>query len=281
LLCVIAASYAHFSPTQALALPAHDSLWSGLRTGLGQALIIAMYDYLGYNQSSCIGGEVRDPARTIPRSIGISILLVAALYVTMQLGVLGAIPWQSLVPLADGSLPPLGQHVASAITERAFGRGAAVFVTVLILVTAFASTYGNLLGYSRVPFAAASDGMFLEPFARVHEKHRFPHVSLWVLGILALPACLFPLDQVINALTTGIVLVQSIAQIAALLALRKNGIVAPYRMLLYPLPAIIALGGWIFVFTSAGRNAILFGLASLLVGCVVFMVRTNDAVVRS
>jgi basic amino acid/polyamine antiporter, APA family len=272
LLCVIVASYAHFSPQQAFTLP-HDSIWTGLRAGLGQALIIAMYDYFGYNQSSCIGGEVRDPARTIPRSIMISIGLVAVLYISMQLGVLGAIPWKSLIPLTDGSLPPLGQHVASAIVEHSFGVVVAGVVTVLVLITAFASVYGNLLGYSRVPFAAAADGVFLRPFAHVHPKHRFPDVALVVMGLIALVACLFALDQVINALTTGIVLIQSVAQIAALALVRKRGIVAPYRMWLYPLPALVALAGWLYIFASAGTNAIVFGVVSLLLGAAVFTIR--------
>jgi APA family basic amino acid/polyamine antiporter len=273
LLCVIAASYAHFSPAQALALAPGDSFWGGLRAGLGQALIIAMYDYLGYNQSSCIGGEVRDPGRTIPRSIVISIGMVAVLYVSMQLGVLGAIPWQSVVPDAHGSLPPIGQYIASAIVAQAFGKPAAVIVTLLILVTAFASVYGNLLGYSRVPYAAAADGVFLRPFAHLTEEHRFPDVALVVMGVLALPACLFPLEDVINALTTGIVLIQSIAQIAALGVVRARGIRAPYRMWLFPLPAIIALVGWVYVFASAGAGPILFGIMSLLAGTVVFGIR--------
>jgi amino acid transporter len=270
LLCVSIAAFAHFSPQQAFMLPAHDSIWSGLRAGIGQALIIAMYDYLGYNQSSCVGGEVRDPARVIPRSILLAIALVALLYISLQIGVLGAVPWQTVVPLANGDLPPLGQHLASAIAEHAFGGTVAVAVTTLILVTAFASTYGNLLGYSRVPFAAASDGLFLAAFARVHTQHRFPHISLLVMGLLALPACLFPLDQVINALSCGIVLVQSIAQIAALSTLRSRGIQAPYRMRFYPIPALIALAGWAFVFLSAGWAAMTFGLVSLLAGAVVF-----------
>jgi amino acid transporter len=273
LLCVIVGAYAHFTPAQAFALPAHDSVWTGLRAGLGQALIIAMYDYLGYNQSSCVGGEVRDPSKTVPRSIVISIVLVAFLYVAMQLGVLGAIAWQKLVPLADGSLPPLGQHVASAVVEAAFGVVAAGIVTVLILVTAFASVYGNLLGYSRVPYAAAEDGVFLRPFAHLHAKHRFPDVSLVVMGLIALPACLVPLDAVINALTTGIVLIQSIAQIAALATLRARGVRAPYRMWLYPLPAIAALVGWIYIFAAAGTIAIIFGVVSIAAGAVVFFVR--------
>ncbi len=273
LLCVIAASYVHFSSHQALALPSSDSIWAGLRAGLGQGLIIAMYDYLGYNQSSCIGGEVIAPARTIPRSILISIAIVAVLYITMQLGILGAIPWQSFVPLADGSLPPLGQHLASTVVEHAFGVVAAGVVTVMILITAFASVYGNLLGYSRIPYAAAADGIFLRPFAHVHEKHRFPDVSLIVMGVIALVACLFTLDQVINALTTGMVLIQSITQIAALAVVRSRKTRAPFRMWLFPIPALIALVAWCYIFWSAGTVAIVFGVGTLAIGALVFMIR--------
>ncbi len=273
LACVIGASYAHWAGAQAFALPAHDALWPGFAAGFGQALIIAMYDYAGYGQSSALGDEVVDPARTLPRSIVLSILLVAALYVVMQLGVLGAIPWQSIVPHPDGSLPPAGAHVASTVVENAFGAGAAAVVTVLILITAFASVYGNLLGFSRVPYAAALDGVFLRPFAHVHGRLRFPDVSLLAIGLLALPACLFPLDQVINALTTSIVLIQAIAQIVALFAMRRRGVVAPYRMPLYPLPALIALAGWLYVFCAAGTGAIVYGLISLAAGALVFLVR--------
>lgn len=275
LLCVIIGSYGHFSLHQAVTLPNHDSIWLGLKAGLGQGLIIAMYDYLGYNQSSCIGGEVINPSKTIPRSIILSILLVAVLYIAMQFGVLGAIAWQKLVPLADGSLPPLGQHVASAVVEQSFGVTAASVVTVLILVTAFASVYGNLLGYSRVPFAAAADGVFLGWFAHLHKRHRFPDVSLVVMGLLALVASLFPLEQVINWLTTGIVLIQSIAQIVALAVVRVRRVKAPYRMWLYPLPAVIALAGWIYVFFSAGVAAIVFGIVSLAVGAAIFFIRAQ------
>jgi amino acid transporter len=271
--CIIAASYAHFSAAQAFALPAQDSIWGGLRAGLGQALIIAAYDYFGYSQANSIGDEIVEPSRTLPRSIVISIVLVATLYVAMQIGVLGALPWRSVVAGADGNLPPLGQHLASAIVERAFGSGAAGAVTLLILVTAFASVYGVLLGSSRIPYAAAVDGVFLQPFARVHRTGRFPDVALLAIGALALPACFFPLDQVINALTTGIVLIQSIAQIAALALVRARGIRSPYRMWLYPVPPLIALAGWLFLFASAGTGAIVFGIATLAAGAGAYALR--------
>jgi len=272
LLCVIVASFAHWSAHVAAALGPGDSFWGGLQAGLGQALIIAMYDYLGYNAANSLGDEVVEPRRTLPRSILIAIVLVAALYITLQSGILGALPWQQFVPLPGGSLPPLGQHVASAVVERSFGASAAIAVTALILITAFASVYGVLLNASRVPYAAARDGNFLRPFAHVHERHRFPDVSLVVMGVIALIACLFTLDQVISALTAAIVLVQSVAQIVALFVMRAQGLRAPYRMWLYPLPALVALAGWIYIFCSAGRPAIVFGLLSVAAGAAVYFV---------
>jgi amino acid transporter len=277
LLAVIVASYAHFSASQALALPPPDSLWGGLRAGLGTALIITMYDYAGYGTSSSVGGEIVNPATTIPRSIVMAIGVVAALYVVMQFGVLGAMPWQQFVPLADGSLPPLGQHLASAIVEQRFGLIAGGVVTVLILITAFASLYGNLLGSSRVPYAAAADGVFLRPFGHVHPVHRFPDVSLVAIGVLALGACVFSLDRIISALIAGIVLIQPIAQIAALVVLRTRGVRAPYRMRWFPLPALLALAGWVWVFMSAGGPAITFGVVSLGIGALVYCTRAAIA----
>lgn len=271
--CVIAAAYTHFTPSLVTALPPNDSLWSGLRMGLGQGLLIAIYDYLGYNQASCIGDEVLRPARTLPLSIIISVAVVAAIYLVLQVGILGAIPWAAVIPRADGSLPPLGQHIASAIVERSFGAPAATAVTILIIVSAFASMYANLLGYSRIPYAAAAQGQFLRPFAHLHPRLRFPDISLLTIGLAALPAALLPLDAVFNALTTGMVLIQSVAQIVALGVVRARGIRAPYRMWLYPMPALIALAGWIFVFWSAGPAAIAFGAVTLGLGGGVYLVR--------
>ena len=275
LACVIAASFAHFSAAHAFAFGSGDSFWGGLRAGFGPALIIAMYDYLGYGASNVIGDEVIAPQRTLPRAIVIAIGLVAAAYIALQTGVLGAIRWETIVPRADGSLPALGQYVASAVVEQSFGVSAAVVVTLLILVTAFASGYGNLLGFSRIPFAAATDGAFWPAFAHVHPRHRFPDVALLAIGFLALPACFFSLDTAIAWLTAGIVIIQPIAQLAALAALRLRGERAPFRMWLYPVPALIALAGWVLVFLSSGKDAMTFGLASLAAATAAFLVRAR------
>jgi amino acid transporter len=144
-------------------------------------------------------------------------------------------------------------------------------VTILVLVTAVASLYGNLLGASRIPYAAARDGAFIPAFGKLHPTKDFPFVSLLAMGGLSLVASFFTLDLVIAVLTAGIVLIQSIAQIVALVVLRRTGKPAPFRMPLYPLPALIALAGWILAFVFTGPAAIGFGVAWLLVGIVVFL----------
>jgi amino acid transporter len=267
LLCVIAAAYGHPTVAHPLALGAGGAgAWGVVRAGFGAALILTMYDYLGYGQAACIGDEIVDPPRTLPRATVLAVTIVAVLYVALQVGVLRALPWQAILADPNG----LGQHVASSIVARAAGAGAAIVVTVLILVTTFASVYGNLLGISRIPYAAAVDGLFPRAFAHLQPRLRYPDVALVVIGVLALPACLFPLDQVIAALTTAIVLVQSIAQIVALFVLRARHERAPYRMALYPLPALIALAGWGYAFLSAGSAAIGYGLVSLAAGVAAF-----------
>jgi amino acid transporter len=272
LAAVILAAASRFSSAQAFSLDPHQTVAVGLAAGLGPALVITLYDYAGYGQSCTVGDEVEAPQRNLPLSVVISILIVGLLYVLLQIGVLGAVPWTSLVATtAAGSPPPTADYVASSVVEHGWGIAAAVVVTIAILVTAFASTYGSLLGFSRIPFAAARDGVFLKPFADLHARGRFPHVALLTIGLLAVPWCFVPLGDVINALIAGLVIIQGLGQIAALIALRLTGERPPYRMWLFPLPVLIATAGWIYIFFSAGRLAIGFGVLTLFFGVVVYL----------
>ncbi len=275
---VIVATATRFDLVRALSFDHATPLGAALGAGLGPALVITLYDYYGYGQSCTVSDEVRAPARTLPRSVVMSILLVGALYVALQLGVLGVVPWRELVAAVPGGAPPdAASFVASLAVERTWGIWAARIVTLAILITAFASTFGNLLGYSRIPYAAAADGVFLAPFARLHPHSRFPHVALLTIGLLALPPCFLSLADVINALTTGLVIIQSLAQIAALAVLRRREVRAPYRMALYPLPALVATAGWLYIFCSAGTGAIAFGLLSLVAGVALYVWRAKAA----
>ncbi len=262
-------SHADFARSLALTQPLRMN-WAFL-AGFASALVITLYDYVGYADAALLGDEVARPRRTIPASIMIAVVLVAILYVLLQVGVLGTVPWRSLLD-SHGVPTAQAQYVGAFVVERTWGRVAAIAITLLVLVTAFASLYGNLLGFSRISFAAARDGAFLPAFGRLHPRKEIPHVALLVVGGLSLVASLFTLDQVIGFLTAGIVLIQGVAQIVALGLLRARRVAAPFRMPLYPLPAAIALAGWGLAFVGSGAGAIALGVGWLAAGALVFLV---------
>ncbi len=271
LVIVTIAAFTHGHAAHAFSLDKPFRFDTAFLAGFSTGLYIAMYDYAGYSTVALVGDEVESPNRTIPLSILLAVIAVAALYVLLQVGVLGAVPWRSLLD-AHGNPTPQAQYIGSTIVEKAWGHPAAFAVTVLVLITALASLYGNLLGASRIPYAAARDGAFIPAFGKLHPTGDFPFVSLLAIGGLSLVASFFTLDLVIAVLTAGIVLIQSVAQIVALATLRRERGPAPFRMPLYPLPALIALAGWILAFLYTGTTAIVFGAAWLAVGIVVFLV---------
>jgi len=240
--------------------------------GLGTATRIGVYDYLGYYDVCYIGEEVRDPGRVIPRSILLSVGLVALLYAGINLSIIGVVPWQEFVPAE--ATRPVSDYVVSIFMERTWGRTVAQVFTAMVVWTAFGSVFALLLGYSRIPYAAAKAGDFFRVFARLHPQ-QFPHVSLLLLGTIAIVASFFSLSLVIDALITTRIVVQFIGQIAALTWLRRHqpNLPRPYRMWLYPLPSLVALLGWTFLFVTSDPRAIAVGLASLVAGVVAFFAR--------
>src|SRR5262245_9190937 len=268
---VIVTGVFHFSPANAFDFPPGAFNFSiGFLIGLGAASRIGIYDYLGYYDICYIGDEVKDPARVIPRSILISIVLVAIIYVLINLSIIGVVPWREFVP-ADGDHPS-SKYIVSVFMEKIYGRTAATLFTFAILWTGIGSVFALLLGYSRIPYAAANDGYFFKAFGRLHPRKPFPYISLLVVGAVSIACSFFSLAFVIDVLITTRILVQFIAQIGALTLLRKRGATPPgtYRMWLYPLPSLIALAGWIFVFATSDPKVILFGLGTLVAGVVVF-----------
>jgi amino acid transporter len=233
---------------------------------------IGIYDYLGYYNICHIGDEVRDPGRTIPRSIIISVITVALIYFTMNMSLIGVVSWREFVP-ADPLLHPNADFVVSTFMERLVGKGFATGFTLLILWTTFASVFALLLGYSRIPYAAALDGTFFRVFGKLHAKKDFPHISLLFVGGISIGACFLSLDTVINALVTLRIVVQFIGQIAAVVLLRRTrpDMPRPYRIWLYPVPCLVALVGWLFVFGTTEPQLLLFSLLAMIVGIVAYL----------
>jgi amino acid transporter len=271
-LAVIVTGALHFDRHIAFDFPPGAFNFSiGFLFGLGAATRIGVYDYLGYYDVCYIADEVKEPGRVIPRSIIISVLCVAVIYFAINLSIVGVVPWRDFVP-ADAR--PDSQFVVSIFMERIYGRGVATLFTAMVLWTAFGSVFALLLGYSRIPYAAALDGYFFKVFGRLHAAKRFPHVSLLAIGVISILCSLFSLGMVIDALITTRILVQFIGQVFAVMLLRRRepDRPRPYRMWLYPLPNLLALVGWIFVFATTDWQVILFGLGTLAAGAVLFFV---------
>ena len=267
---VIVTGALHFDPRVAFDFPPGAFTFSlGFLLGLGAASRIGVYDYLGYYDVCYIGDEVQNPGRVIPRSILISTVLVALIYLAINLSMIGVVPWRDFVPAASH---PQSNFVVSIFMERVYGPGVATVFTAMILWTAFGSVFALLLGYSRVPYAAAKDGYFFKVFARLHPSQGFPSVSLVVLGVLSILAGMVSLGTVIDALVTMRILVQFIGQIGAVTLLRRRApdMPRPYRMWLYPLPSLVALLGWIFIFATTPPLVMAFGLGALLLGVLCF-----------
>jgi amino acid transporter len=270
-LAVIVTGALHFDPRTAFDFPPGAFNFSlGFFLGLGAAARIGIYDYLGYYDVCYIGDEVRDPGRVIPRSILISTATVALIYIGVNLSIIGVVPWREFVPAAAHAE---SSFIVSVFMQRIYGPGVATIFTLLVLWTVFGSVFALLLGYSRVPYAAAESGYFFRAFGRLHPTKDFPYVSLLVLGAISIGAGFFSLGTVIDALIVTRILVQFMGQVVGLILLRRHApqMPRPYRMWLYPLPALVALAGWIFVFATTELQVILLGVGVLALGCVAFL----------
>ncbi|MGH9672359.1 MAG: APC family permease [Bryobacteraceae bacterium] len=263
---VITSGIARFDPKLAFDFPPDAFRFSlGFVLGLGGAMRIAMYDFLGYYDICYVGGEARDPVRVIPRAIFYSVIFVALIYSVMSLCIIGVVPWR------EAKESPF---IAAIFMERIYGPWAGSAITLLILWTSLASVFALMLGYSRIPYAAAQDGFFFRVFGRLHPQGQFPYVSLLVIGGLSIAASLLDLGWVIDALIVARILIQFIGQIGAVTWLRRHrpDIERPFRMWLYPLPSLIALVGWTFLFVTADWRILLYGLGTLGAGLAAFAV---------
>lgn len=240
-----------------------------LATGLGYASVKTIYCYLGYYNVCHLGSEIKNPSRNIPASMFISIVGIAILYLLMNLSVVSVVPWK----MAQQS-----DFIVSTFVETLYGHSAARLATVLVLLVAFSSLFAVLLGYSRVPYAAAADGQFFAIFARLHPTRQFPYVSLLFLGGLGfLFSLLFRLGDVITAILAMRVVIQFVGQAIGLLLLHRRQATGnfPFRMPFFPLPVLLAIGVWLFIFFSTGVTFMLSGLAVISLGTVAFLLSSR------
>jgi len=267
---IIVTGLLHFHPAIAFDFPPGAfHLDHGFFIGLGSATLIAAYDYGGYYNVCLIGSEVAAPSKTIPRSILFSIAVVAAIYLVMNVAIIGVVPWREAMH---------SQAIVADFMVRIYGQIGGTSISVLILIAAFGSVLAILLGYSRIPYAAAVEGQFFSLFARLHPAGGFPYISVLTVGFFSAVACLFSLESLITALIVTQTLLQFAAQCVAVILLRRrrSDSADVYRMPLFPLPALIALAGWMYIVVTSGVRYIAVAGVFLLAGIAVFLLRARQ-----
>jgi len=274
---VIVSGFVHASATGGWHMPASPSLGFASAAGsLAQGTLLATYCYWGYYNITFLGSEVRKPERTIPRAILLSVFIVAGFYIVMNLAALPSVSSATHV----GQSTALRVQFVSDIASSAFGRWAGYAIAALIVWTAFASVFSVLLGYSRVPYAAARDGNYFRFLAAVHPKHGIPHRSLIALGLVGFVFCFFTLAQVITMLVVMRIVLQFFLQQAGVMLLRvqRPQLERPFRIPLYPLPPLFAMAG--FVFIVVNRSNALSGLAVAAAiavsGTLIYLIRARS-----
>jgi APA family basic amino acid/polyamine antiporter len=272
---IIFAGLTHFNHARAFSFPAGAfSLTGNFWLGLGSAMLIATYDYWGAYNVCFLGDELKDPGRTIPRAVLLSILLVAGLYLLMNLSVLGVIDWREVIGAAQSNNK---LYVFSTFMQRIYGNWAATVITGHIMLTAFASVFSLILGYSRVPYAAPLDGNYFKIFTRIHPVYQFPHISLLALGGTALLFCFFRLADVISALVVIRILLQFLLQAIGLIVLRvrRPEMPRPFKMWLYPVPALLAIVGFAYIVTKRpdALKEVRYAAVILVAGLILYFVR--------
>jgi amino acid transporter len=257
---VIVSGFAHASAMGGWHMPAAPA-FGGLKSvagGLAQGTLLATYCYWGYYNITFLGSEVKRPEKTIPRAILLSVFFVAAFYIAMNLAVL---PSLSGVANHTAESAVVRVQLVADIARSAFGGWAGYTIAGLVVWTAFASVFSLLLGYSRVPYAAARDGNYFRFLAAVHPRHGIPHRSLVALGLVASAFCFLTLTQAITLLVITRILLQFFLQHAGVMLLRaqRPELERPFKMPLYPLPPLLAIAGFLFMLVN--RSHALEGLA--------------------
>jgi basic amino acid/polyamine antiporter, APA family len=239
---------------------------------VGAIVSLAIYSYLGYYNVCYIGDEVHDPGRTMPRSIVLSAVLVAVLFIGLHVAMLSVVPWNTIPTDPD----QLGSFSLPAeMMKKIYGDGSWTipFVSLLLIWSCFGSAFAGMLGYARIPYGAARQGHFYSALARVHSRLHIPHVSLFLIGGLTLFWTFFDLQSVINILIVTRILEQFIAQIVGVMILRRTrpDMHRPYKIWLYPLPCLLAMLGWLAVYFLSDRIYIALGLLTMTIGIGAFL----------
>lgn len=221
--------------------------------------------------------EVKNPRRVIPRAtVGTCGFLVFVFFAVI-LAIAGVVPWYGPDGFVDKVLTghKSANYVMSTFCEILFGRPFAIFFTIVVVYTIFGSCFALLLGYAFIPYSAARDRYFYAWFGHEHaSKKGLADYSLLVLGAISCVLCFVDLGILIEGMLTTRLIIQFMAQAVGVVILRKKApnAIRVFKTPLYPLPIIVNLIGFMFVFCTTSNYLISGNTPLLEIGILIMIV---------
>jgi len=258
-------------------------IWS-----LGNAARFGIYDFTGYYDVNFIGKEVKDPQRTIPMAGIVTCLIVCMVYFLTYIAVMAYLPWDPAVGGYVGLVNGDGDaaaYIMSTFCEKMIGRKFAIFFTFVVIYCIYGSCFSLMLGFAQIPYAASKAGMFLELFAHEHPTKGFADYSLLFMGFFTCIFCFVDLAIVIEGMMTTTIITMFLSNSLSLAYHRwtQPDCDRPYEMPLYPLPLIIQVVMFSFIFLTSdnwiftGGNPLLeLGLLFLVLGSFAFLIQSKQ-----
>jgi APA family basic amino acid/polyamine antiporter len=235
---------------------------SGIWLAVGAAMIPTLFAYNGWTFSTYVAGEIRDPARNLPRSIILGLGTVLVVYLAANVAYIAVLPFDEL----RGST-----LVASDAMQRAVGPWGAGFVAAAVVVSTFGALNAGILAYPRIGFALARDGLFFKGLERVSERSRVPARTILLQGAIAsLFAVSGSYERILSYFAFADYLFFSLA-IAGIFLLRRREpeLARPYRVWGYPVTPLLFIAiSLVYLVTLVGERPIesLVGIGLTLSG---------------
>ncbi|HEX7243533.1 MAG TPA: amino acid permease [Longimicrobiaceae bacterium] len=248
----------------ALAAPVE---WAPLSWGgFGIALVAVMWAYDGWADLTFMAGEVKDPARTLPRALLGGTLAVIAIYLVVNAAYL------YVLPVAEMAGKPL---VASDAARAVFGQAGAAIVAAMVMLSAFGALNGSTMTGPRIFFAMADDGLFFRPIAAVHRRFQTPFAAIALAAALGIGyVSIRSFEQLADAFILGIWPFYALAVGAVfLLRRRRPDLPRPYRTAGYPVVPLVFLLASVAMLGNAvveEPGQTLFGFGIILLGIPVY-----------
>jgi amino acid transporter len=234
--------------------------------GFGIALVAVMWAYDGWADLTFMAGEVKDPARVLPRALLGGTAAVIAIYLVVNAAYL------YVLPVSEMAGRPL---VAADAARTVFGQAGAAIVAAMVMLSAFGALNGSTMTGPRIFYAMADDGLFFRPIAAVHPRYKTPFAAIALAAALGIGyVSIRSFEQLADAFILGIWPFYALAVGAVfLLRRRRPDLERPYRAWGYPVVPLVFLLASVAMLANAvveEPGQTLFGFGVILLGIPVF-----------